>query len=153
MIIELSREDRIIIEDLKSGIIKFSKKLYSLIIIISTVILEGLLRYISSLQEFSIANIRDKGLINILTDRAMRFFKFSIQEEGRAIRKKFKGIQKRKANMVNSNQSNGLKSKNLFLKRIRLLIKICCFPFYLLILSIQILYINNDTNVKNQYKT
>ena len=151
MLIELSREERIIIEDLKTEIIKLSNRALSLIMGIATIVIEGMLRYISSLSEFSITNIKEKGFVHILTDRALRFFKFSIQEEGRAIRNKIKGIQKRKIIKNNPTKSSGLTSNKILSKRIRLLIKICCFPFYLLILSIQILYINNDTNVKNRY--
>lgn len=154
MIIALSRKEKIIVEDLKSEIIKSSNRIISLIIGITTIVLEGIFRYISSLSEFSISNIWEKGLVNILTDRAMRFFKFSIQQEGRAISKKINGVQKKRANNLAHSVSTTREIRSSFKKRVQLIFKIGVFPLYLLILSGEILYqCIKGKNVKNKYST
>lgn len=114
----ISKENKILLKELKEEliIIKQEAKKVSLNFIIQ---LKGIVyQFLISYKEYSLTNIREYGLTEILMNRAMRFFKLD-----------------------NSNKENKKKSKKRTKRGGKYMVKkaakVILFPFYLLILVLE----------------
>lgn len=136
MQISISKEEQVILQELKQDLIQIKQKLIGWSIGLLIFIKDSLVQFILSYDEFAISNIKRKGLVNILSDRALRFFKLDYKEikEDNIKRKK---PQKRTV-------------KHFVLKAV----KVVFFPVYLLIcFLLMILYKKSEKNVINKYET
>ncbi|MEX2485160.1 MAG: hypothetical protein WED10_11390 [Brumimicrobium sp.] len=139
MQISISQEDQVVLETIKDDLIRIKQTLleWGLTFLIYTK--NSLISFIASYEEYSISNIREKGLLSILTDRAIRFFKLECEKNG--VEDNTKRYQKR---------STQQKVK-FIIKRV---FKLILFPVYLLIICLMLLFKEKfKKNVINKYKT
>lgn len=130
----ISKEDRVILNELKQDLIQLNIRLFQSLILALQASGNLLLEFIASYEDYSLANIRRYGLKEILYKRALKFFRM---EETNPERKKSK--------------RNKTTNKRISIKRV---FKLLLFPVY--VLTILILWItpkNKEKNVKNEYKT
>lgn len=136
MQISISKEEQVILQELKQDLIQVKQKLIGWSIGLLIFIKDSLVQFILSYDEFSISNIKRKGLVNILSDRALRFFKLDYEE----LKEDSKKQEKPKK-----------RSLKYFVKK---LIKLILFPLYLLIcLLLMIFKEKSEKNVINKYET
>lgn len=91
MRVQISQEDRIVVEEILRELMILQKEL-SNALLNSLIILSGaFMRFIYSYQEYSIPNIKKKGLREILWGRAIRFFGLDNHKEESAKSAKSKG--------------------------------------------------------------
>lgn len=141
MYITISEENKVLMEELKEEVTiikQEAKKLsISFIIQLKSIIFQFLISY----KEYSLTNIREYGLGEILMDRAMRFFKLDNENrEKKASKKKTKGLTRKGGKYL-----------------IKKTAKLVLYPFYLLILMLEMVFKSNDKeksnkNVKNVYR-
>ncbi|PWH87099.1 hypothetical protein [Brumimicrobium oceani] len=167
----LSEDNRILLEDLKSELIIVKQEAtelsISLLIQLKTLMFQFLLSY----KEYSLTNIREYGIAEILMNRANRFFRLDNEEdEPKKPKKKTKSKLQLKYKRKNSNPAQErvektsahksgkikTKSKKTYKYILKRLIKIILFPFYILILILGMLLEsesneNSSKNVKNKY--
>lgn len=130
----ISKEDRVVLNELKQDLIQLNIRLFQSLILALQASGNLLLEFIASYEDYSLANIRRYGLKEILYKRALKFFRM---EETNPERKKSK--------------RNKTTNKIISIKRV---FKLLLFPVY--VLTILILWItpkNKEKNVKNEYKT
>ena len=130
----ISKEDRVVLNELKQDLIKLNIRIFQSLILALQASGNLLLEFIASYEDYSLANIRRYGLKEILYKRALKFFRM---EEANPERKKSK--------------RNKTTNKRISIKRV---FKLLLFPVY--VLTILILWItskNKEKNVKNEYKT
>lgn len=130
----ISKEDRVVLNELKQDLIQLNIRLFQSLILTLQASGNLLLEFIASYEDYSLANIRRYGLKEILYKRALKFFRM---EETNPERKKSK--------------RNKTTNKIISIKRV---FKLLLFPVY--VLTILILWItpkNKEKNVKNEYKT
>ena len=130
----ISKEDRVVLNELKQDLIQLNIRLFHSLIMALQASGNLLLEFIASYEDYSLANIRRYGLKEILYKRALKFFRM---EEANPERKKSK--------------RNKTTNKRISIKRV---FKLLLFPVY--VLTILILWItskNKEKNVKNEYKT
>ena len=130
----ISKEDRVVLNELKQDLIQLNIRLFQSLILALQASGNLLLEFIASYEDYSLANIRRYGLKEILYKRALKFFRM---EETNPERKKSK--------------RNKTTNKSISIKRV---FKLLLFPVY--VLTILILWItpkNKEKNVKNKYKT
>lgn len=130
----ISKEDRVVLNELKQDLIQLNIRLFQSLIMAIQASGNLLVEFIASYEDYSLANIRRYGLKEILYKRALKFFRM---EEANPERKKSK--------------SNKTTNKRISIKRV---FKLLLFPVY--VLTILILWItpkNKEKNVKNEYKT
>lgn len=130
----ISKEDRVVLNELKQDLIKLNIRLFQSLILALQASGNLLLEFIASYEDYSLANIRRYGLKEILYKRALKFFRM---EETNPEQKKSK--------------RNKTTNKRISIKRV---FKLLLFPVY--VLTILILWItpkNKEKNVKNDYKT
>lgn len=130
----ISKEDRVVLNELKQDLIQLNIRLFQSLILVLQASGNLLLEFIASYEDYSLANIRRYGLKEILYKRALKFFRM---EETNPERKKSK--------------RNKTTNKRISIKRV---FKLLLFPVY--VLTILILWItpkNKEKNVKNEYKT
>ncbi|RYM34611.1 hypothetical protein ERX46_04350 [Brumimicrobium glaciale] len=175
MYITISQENRIAIEELREEAIQIKQEAtelsISLLIQLKTVMFQFLLSY----KEYSLTNIREYGLAEILMSRANRFFKLDQGDEGpKKSKEKSKSkfrfriksktlIHKTKVNSrvevkskTNSNIKSKVKSRRGYKFIIKRVFKVILFPFYILILILGMLLGSesnekSNKNVKNKY--
>jgi|SRR5690554_1068438 len=141
MHITISEENKVLMEELKEEVTiikQEAKKLsISFIIQLKSIIFQFLISY----KEYSLTNIREYGLGEILMDRAMRFFKLDNENrEKKASKNKTKKLTRKGG-------------KYLMKKTAKLIL----YPFYLLILMLEMVFKSNakeksNKNVKNVYR-
>ena len=130
----ISKEDRVVLNELKQDLIQLNIRLFHSLIMALQASGNILLEFIASYEDYSLANIRRYGLKEILYKRALKFFRM---EEANPERKKSK--------------RNKTTNKRISIKRV---FKLLLFPVY--VFTILILWItskNKEKNVKNEYKT
>lgn len=130
----ISKEDRVVLNELKQDLIQLNIRLFHSLIMALQASGNLLLEFIASYEDYSLANIRRYGLKEILYKRALKFFRM---EEANPERKKSK--------------RNKTTNKRISIKRV---FKLLLFPVY--VFTILILWItskNKEKNVKNEYKT
>lgn len=138
MQISISQEDQLVLETLKADLIQIKQTLleWGVAFLISSK--HSVFQFLLSYEEFSLSNIRKHGFINILTDRAIRFFKLEKEYE--------------KAEHKNKTKKQIIKAR---VKRFfRKVIKLTLFPVYLLIIVLQLIFEKkSNKNKMNSYKT
>lgn len=130
----ISKEDRVVLNELKQDLIQLNIRLFQSLILALQASGNLLLEFIASYEDYSLANIRRYGLKEILYKRALKFFRM---EEANPER--------------NKSKRNKTTNKRISIKRV---FKLILFPIY--VLTILILWItpkNKEKNVKNEYKT
>lgn len=136
MQISISQEEQIVLQELKQDLIKIKQQLIEWSIGFLIMLKDSVIQFILSYDEFALSNIKKKGLLNILTDRALRFFKLDIEE----VEERRKTISKPKKRTV----------KYYMVKSI----KVILFPVYLIICGILIIFSRKQKkNVINRYET
>lgn len=171
MHIAISEENRIVLEELKSELIQIKQEAKELSISLLIQLKTLLFQFILSYKEYSLTNIREYGLGEILMSRANRFFKLDQEDEKqKKVKKKKKTnlkVQKRNfdshtkaRNVVQTRVDNKTQSKTKSKKGVKYILKkifkVILFPFYLLFLIFGML-LESDTdkkkskNVKNTY--
>lgn len=136
MQISISQEEQIVLQELKQDLIRIKQELIGWSISLLILLKDSIIQFILSYDEFTISNIRAKGLVNILSDRALRFFKL---DEDDLVEKRKKVREPKKRTM------------KFYLIKIS---KVIFFPIYLIICIILILLKNSDgKNVINKYET
>ena len=171
MYITISEDNRIAIEELRDEVIQIKQEAtelsISLLIQLKTVMFQLLLSY----KEYSLTNIREYGLAEILMSRANRFFKLNPEDKRpkkskEKTRSKFHFRIKSKTSIKKNNSktelSKQIKSKAKSKTRIghkftiKKIILIIFFPFYMLILIFRMLLASESNgksskNAKNKY--
>ena len=142
MDLSVSEKDREIIKLLIKDLIIIKQQLQEYLIALGIGIGEEVVTIITSYREYSLSNIKSKGIKEIIFQRALRFFK--MQEQ----------YKKSKSKSRNHNKNNKYKNGKLLLKRS---IKFILLPIYLLVLVlIQLkkknLRKNLKKNVINKYE-
>lgn len=130
----ISKEDRVVLNELKQDLIQLNIRLFQSLIMAIQASGNLLVEFIASYEDYSLANIRRYGLKEILYKRALKFFRM---EEANPER--------------NKSKRNKTTNKRISIKRV---FKLLLFPVY--VLTILILWItpkNKEKNVKNEYKT
>lgn len=171
MHITISKENRIVLEELKNELIQIKQEIKELSISLLIQLKSLLFQFILSYKEYSLTNIREYGLGEILMSRANRFFKLDQEDEKQ---KKVKEKKKSKFSFKIKNHNRGAQLKNRTVVQTRefhktkqktktggrslfkKMLKIILFPFYLIILIIGMLFESSDgdkknKNVKNTY--
>jgi hypothetical protein len=136
MQISISKEEQIVLQELKQDLIRIKQELIEWSIGLLILLKDSVVKFILSYDEFAISNIKKKGLVNILSDRALKFFKLDYEEviEDKKVRPKLK---KRTV-------------KHFVLKAVKLIF----FPIYLLICALLIIFNRKPKkNVINKYDT
>lgn len=136
MQISISQEEQIVLQELKQDLIKIKQELIEWSIGLLILLKDSVIQFILSYDEFALSNIKSKGFLNILTDRALRFFKLD-QDEVEERRKKTGKPKKRTL-------------KYYVLKSV----KVILFPVYLIICAGLVTFsIKQKKNVINRYET
>lgn len=136
MQISISQEEQIVLQELKQDLIKIKQKLIEWSIGLLIMLKDSVVQFILSYDEFALSNIKKKGLLNILTDRALRFFKLDYEE----VEERRKTISKPK--------------KRTFKYYVVKSIKVILFPVYLIICGILVIFGRKQKkNVINRYET
>ncbi|WP_107038215.1 hypothetical protein [Brumimicrobium mesophilum] len=170
MYIAVSEENRIVLEELKGELIQIKQEVIelsiSLVIQLKTLLFQFLLSY----KEYSLTNIREYGLAEILMSRANRFFKLDQDDEKEKkakekkkakfrfkLKKEERIVQFKSKNAVNTRENSKSKSKIGARFILQKCMKLILFPFYIFILIISILFEldeskKNNKNVKNTYR-
>jgi hypothetical protein len=139
MAITISEENQIWLSQFKDELNIIKKDALTLSVHFLIQFKRWFISFLLSYQEYSLSNIREHGLGEVLIQRAMRFFGLEYESKGAKTR------------------SN---SKKKIKKGIRFLLKksaqLVLFPFYLMILSLKELMRRihkkkNDKDVKNRY--
>jgi hypothetical protein len=175
MQITISEENRIVLEELKEEAIQIKQEAtelsISLLIQLKTLMFQFLLSY----NEYSLTNIREHGLAEILMSRAMRFFKLDQgDEKPKRPKEKPKSKFSFKIKSRNGRERNKMNSQTYVNSKINIkkhpnnktkkggklitkkTIKVILFPFYILILIFRIPLeskskVKKNKNVKNSY--
>lgn len=136
MQISITEEEQIILQQLKQDLIRVKQELIEWSIGLLILLKDSVIQFILSYDEFAISNIKSKGLINILTNRALRFFKLDQDE-----------VKERRKSVVKT-------KKRSFKYYILKFTKLVLFPAYLIICGILIIFRKKqEKNVINRYKT
>ncbi|PHR46798.1 MAG: hypothetical protein COA32_09970 [Fluviicola sp.] len=136
MQITITKEEQIILQELKQDLIRIKQGLVEWSIGLLILIKDSVVQFILSYNEFAISNIKRKGLVNILSDRALRFFKMDYEE----VEKDKKDREKPRKRTV----------KYYVLKGV----KVIFFPAYLIICAMLIILNKKiKKNVINKYET
>lgn len=180
MYITISEDNRLVLEELKEEVIQIKQEATELSISLLIQWKTLLFQFVLSYKEYSLTNIREYGLGEILMSRAMRFFKLDNGgEEPKKPKEKSKlrfrikaknenvqtvvRSQKRASSrtsvksFVKSKSKVRTQSKKGYKFILKRTLKIILFPFYLIILILGMLLEseNNEKsskNVKNTYK-
>lgn len=175
MHITISEDNRIVLEELREEVILIKQEAtelsISLLIQLKTLMFQFLLSY----KEYSLTNIREYGLAEILMSRANRFFKLDNGDEDPKkakektkskfrfkIKTKSAGVKKMATNKVktqprvNTQSKVKAKSKRGYKYIVKRIFKVILFPFYLIILILGMLLESesnekSNKNVKNKY--
>lgn len=151
MNIELSAEDHLILNEIKSDIKQFGLKLLNFIYSIIKELFSIFKTYIKSLKDFSYSNVREEGLENILMRRAERFFKTDLVKQKS---KKHQQIENKsiKIDSKRIHSKSELKDKQFKFTK-NTLKKLILLPLYLIFKAlILIKKYKSDNNVnKNNY--
>lgn len=136
MQISITQEEQIILQELKQDLIRVKQELIEWGVGLLILLKDFIIQFILSYDEFAISNIKSKGLINILTDRALRFFKLDHHE----VEERRKSVDKPKKRTI----------KYYILKFTKLIL----FPIYLIICGVLIIFRKKQKkNVINRYET
>lgn len=176
MYITISEENRIVIEALKEEVIQIKQEATELSISLLIQLKTVLFQFVLSYKEYSLTNIREYGLAEILMSRAMRFFKLDQGDEKPKIPKeksknKFRfRIKLRSERVRTKTTSQNQEYSNVFSKThiktksnrgykyvLKRILKGILFPFYILILIVGMLLESKENrksnkNVKNTYR-
>jgi hypothetical protein len=125
MAYSITEEEREVISELKSDLIQLQKELKSIALTIVSVIATTLIKYCSNLNDYRLANIQQKGLGEVLYERALRFFGLTEQQKEA---KKEKKIARRK-----NKRSSTTIATPITIKRV---IRLIILPGYLFVCSI-----------------
>lgn len=139
-----TKEEEYVLHQLKQDLIQIKQQFITALITFSVWSGRVLLNQLLSYSEFSYTNIREKGLKNVLIERALRFFKIEdrVEAGGGILRKRFKRKKQIRSNSghnyysVNRDSSKIKSSKKkgqsklilsilltVFVRAIRLLLK------------------------------
>jgi hypothetical protein len=137
MYIQINQEDlyelKSLQNDIKQGVFKLLNILKNLAIFLFNSLVESMSNY----SEYSLQNIREKGLKQILYNRALRFFKLEEVNRNDKINR-------------STNKSKSKKKRVVLRAFIRLLL----FPFYYIIVFLLLIKTKNiKKNKLNRYKT
>jgi hypothetical protein len=136
MQISITKEEQIILQELKQDLIGIKQDLIEWSIGLLIFLKNSVVRFILSYDEFAISNIKRKGLVNILSDRALRFFKLDYDE----LKEDTKKQEKSKKRTI-----------KYFVKKS---VKIIFFPLYILICFLLMIFNKkSEKNVINKYET
>ena len=114
MQLTLTKEEEYVLHQIKQDLIKIKQQFITALITFSVWSGRALLNQLLSYSEFSYANIREKGLKNVLIERALRFFKIEdgVEARGGILRKTLKRKKQIKTNRgQNYYDVNGSSSK------------------------------------------
>lgn len=137
MVYRLSKEEQEVLEILRNDIIKLSNRLWLFIISSYAVLRKVSASYLLSFQDFKRSNLKEDGLVNVLTKRAQRFF------------------------LIEDNQKQEVKKKLIRVKtsvkrKLKRTLKLIAFPIYLVLIALSFLVKNkkkHKNNVINRYST
>jgi hypothetical protein len=141
MHITISKENKVLLEELKEEVFTIKQEVkelsLSLLIQLKTIMLQVLISY----REYSLTNIREYGIGEILMNRAMRFFKLD------------NDYREKKAEKKKTKQATRKGGRYLVKKSA----KVILYPFYLIIVLIQMIFNarlkkKSDKYVKNFYR-
>lgn len=136
MQISISQEEQIVLQELKQDLIKIKRELIEWSIGLLILLKDSVIQFILSYDEFALSNIKKEGFLNILTDRALRFFKLDQDE----VEERRRTIEKPKKRTL----------KFYFLKTL----KVILFPVYLIICAVLVIFSRKQkNNVINKYET
>jgi hypothetical protein len=136
MQISISKEEQIVLQELKQDLIKIKRDLIEWSIGLLILFKDSVIQFILSYDEFALSNIKSKGFLNILTDRALRFFKLDQNE----VEERRKASDKPKKRTI----------KYYILKSV----KVILFPVYLIMCAVLVIFSRKQKkNVINKYET
>lgn len=118
MQITLNEQNQILLNEIVKELIVIKQELLELSIVVLIQLKNFIIQFIMSYKEYSLVNIREQGLGEILTIRALRFFKLETEEPREKEKKKRKSIKVKRSGAY-------------YIKKAT---KTILFPFYLLIL-------------------
>ncbi len=81
MYISVTEEEKIILNQLKQDLYTLNLSIIKLMMSLGTFLLNGFIAYFKSYDDFSLENIRRKGIKQILTERALAFFGITLEEK------------------------------------------------------------------------
>lgn len=117
MQITINEQNRILLNEALEELIVIKQELLELSLVVLIQLKNFFIQFIMSYKEYSLTNIKEHGLGEILTIRALRFFKLDIEEPKKTVEKK--------------QRVNKTRSRAYYMKKS---VKTILFPFYLLIL-------------------
>lgn len=160
MYVSLTREEVDLLNELKSDLIDIKNNVAQIAIAVILGVGRLIFDYFKTYQEYSVVNIRSKGLKTILIERALRFFNLHLQEvtQNRSVRQKRRTIRERIS--INKKVKLNYKEERISSKKVikrwgKRVFKVLLFPVYLLLLLVLSMKIkeNSKKNVINQYRT
>lgn len=134
--VTLTKEEQVVLHELKEDLTEIKQRLISGLITLGYWLGRSVLNQLLSYTEFSMTNIRARGLRNVLMDRAFRFFKIEISE-GEDVTKRRTTKEKVRHYFSKTKDISFKKKQILQIKRaIKQVIKVILFPIYLFIILI-----------------
>jgi hypothetical protein len=140
MQITLSKEEQDVLYEFKGDLISIKQKLIAGLIALLLWSGKMLLNQLASYKEFSMSNIRKKGLKNVLMDRALRFFNLELKEVGGKKHSKLSAkdqLKKYFASKVMGKTNKGkqlsFRTKRSLKSRLKFTFKVILFPLFLLL--------------------
>ncbi|HLW29238.1 MAG TPA: hypothetical protein VKX29_00120 [Brumimicrobium sp.] len=144
MYIAISEENKDLLREFKkdvSDVKQEAKELsFSLFIQLKRLMFQFLISY----KEYSLTNIREYGLGEILMSRAMRFFKLDDDS-----REKKTALKKEKQIHKSSRSKQISKKGGVYI--VRRAVKYILYPFYLIIICLQLLFKSEPKEKSNSY--
>jgi hypothetical protein len=122
MAYSISEEEREVISELKSDLIQLQKELKYIILAILSVIATNIIKYLSNLNDYRLTNIQQKGLGEVLYERALRFFGLTLKQKEA---KKEMRIERRKNRRSSTPVATSITTKRV--------IRVFTFPVYLFV--------------------
>ena len=136
MQISITKEEQIVLQELKQDIIRIKQELIEWSVNLLIMLKNSVIQFILSYDEFALSNIKSKGLVNILSDRALRFFKLNDDE-----------VQEKRKRRARP-------KKRTIMFYIHRTSKVILFPVYLIICATLIIFNKkSEKNVINKYET
>lgn len=160
MHVSLTREEVDLLNELKSDLITIKDNVMEVAIAVLLGIGKLIVDYFKTYQEYSVVNIRSKGLKTILIERALRFFNLDLQEVtlNRSVSQKRRTIRERIS--INKKVKLNYKEERISSKKVikrwgKRVFKVLLFPVYLLLLLVLSMKTKKKCkkNVINQYTT
>ena len=141
MTLTLSEEDRQVLNEMYVEFLEIKQEVLTKCLNSLIVSFYHSIAFAKSFEDFSPANVRQQGLITILTRRALRFFGLDLEQDSRSNKKELKRYKA---------SSSHYFTRSYGVRLVRRTLKMMVFPVYLFILLL--VYLKKpEKNVKNKY--